>query len=141
MTLLEISHVFKIPIRDLEEMHKDGFIAETVEGEQIAWFALLRHIYGNTKYLRRQLLAIKRDRRFRLLEEEPMSKQDTYVFQRYMNLKPDTSLTVGRIAIEMQQRFGVLINERLLARIRKIKQKAKNKRQYRNRQKASNTTH
>lgn len=137
MTLLEISQVFKIPFRDLLEMKKDGFISETVEEEQIAWFALLQHIYGNTKYIRRQLFSIKRDRRLKLmLEEEPMNRQDAYVYQRYMNLKPGDRLSVGQVSIELQQHFNASINERLLAKIRKLRQKAKNNRQYRKRLKA-----
>jgi hypothetical protein len=137
MTLMEISQVFKIPIRDLQEMHKDGFIGELIEEDQIAWFALLRHVYGNAKYLRRQLLSIKRDRRFKLLEEQPMGRQDSYIYQRYMNLQPGATLTVGQVAIELQQHFSVPVSERLLARIRKIRQKAKNNRQYRYRRKST----
>lgn len=132
----QICDKYGLPPEFLRDCERRGIIGKEVLPHQEAAFAALGRAWCNPKLVRMQYWALTPTQRKKVTEEEPMTKIERAIYNRYMRLRPGEKITVEQIATELCHAMHVRMSKSLFDKITRIKAKAIARRKYRRRTEA-----
>lgn len=130
MTHEEASKKYGLPIGFFRDCQRRGIIGKTIALHQEHAFAELGKAWCNPQYVRLQYWALTPAQRKKVVEEEPMTKIERAIYNRYLHLKEGERLTSEQMASEICHAMHVRMGMSLFDKIEKMKAKALAKRKY-----------
>lgn len=134
MTLSETAKKYKMPLYALQAMKTKGLICEPVEGRDLTYIADIATIWNDDEWIKMILRGKKPQKRFMLCRESGFlvsgktpDKLDSYIYNRYMNLKDKERLPTKRLIGELMSNYSlpdrITMRNKLLGKIKKIRQR------------------
>lgn len=139
MTHEEVSKKYGLPLGFIKDCERRGIIGKTITPHQEHAFAEFGKAWCNPRYVRLQFWALTPAQRKKIVEEEPMSKIERAIYNRYLHLREGERLTSEQMASEICHAMHVRMGMSLFDKIEKIKTKALARRKYLRRLKSKNT--
>lgn len=129
MTLSEASKTFKIPIKAIRELQKDGYIKnEPLTKSDIHFLACIRAIWCKDRYLQLQLAAFSAKRRFAICVKAPENERyEKWILSRYLHsLSKGQRLSIETVVQDVVSIFKIPDTPKLRKTILRIRKKAYN---------------
>jgi hypothetical protein len=127
MTLSEASQTFKIPLKALRDLQKDGYIkGEPFAKSDIHFLACIRAIWCKEKYIQHQLARISAKKRYALAIKAPMNRIERWIFERYFSLPKGKRLSIETVVHEVCSIFKTPDTHGLRKTIIRIRKRAYN---------------
>lgn len=128
MTYSEIAHIFKLPVKAIVALHKDGLITIPPSSDSVRVLHLITNIWGKDRYIKMQLAGYTKQKRRRLADTAEMTKPQSYAYNRMLynrvarhNDDFIRQLSIKEIADEINYNYKVPITGELLNMIKRMR--------------------
>jgi len=125
MTFSESSKTFKISIKALRDLQRDGYLkSEPLTKSDIHLLACIRAIWCKEKYLQHQLARISAKKRYAIAIKAPMTRLEKWSFERYFSFSQGKRLSIETVVHEVCSIFKIPDTPDLRKTILRIRKRA-----------------
>lgn len=124
MTFTEASQILKIPVKLIRELHDRSIVSSPLTPAEVGHLRFFAKFWRAERVLKIQLAQFATRQRLKLINTAGLNKVESYIYNRYLNLKMGKRISTRQVALELYKHYGVPMDSKIMERIISIRGRA-----------------